>query len=77
MTRFYFHIREGLRLIPDEEGLDLPNMAAARLEAEASAVDLARAAARYATCGSASAIEITDDSGRCLDWVEVRVRRLA
>jgi hypothetical protein len=77
MARYYFHIRDGLRIIPDDEGMDLPNIAAARFEAQASADDLAFAAIQSATSSSASAVEITDACGNCLEWFEVRVRRLA
>jgi hypothetical protein len=33
MARFYFHLRAGDRLISDEEGMDLPDVSAARREA--------------------------------------------
>jgi len=37
MPRFFFHHQNGDQLISDEEGLDLPDLGAAREEAEASA----------------------------------------
>ena len=33
MRRFYFHLRAGDELVPDEEGIDLPDLSAARREA--------------------------------------------
>jgi hypothetical protein len=32
MARFYFHIRRGEELVTDEEGVDLPDVEAARRE---------------------------------------------
>lgn len=40
MARYYFHIREGGRRIPDDDGEELPNLEAARAEARLSAQDL-------------------------------------
>jgi hypothetical protein len=40
MPRFYFHIRDGRKLIPDEEGLGLPNFSTAKREAVRSAREL-------------------------------------
>jgi hypothetical protein len=33
MARFYFHLRAGDRLISDDEGMNLPDVSAARREA--------------------------------------------
>lgn len=41
MPRFYFDIRDGSRLCLDEEGLELPDLQAAKVEATHSLADLA------------------------------------
>ena len=33
MGRFYFHLRDGDELLPDDEGVDLPDFSAAKREA--------------------------------------------
>ena len=40
MPRFFFHVREGDKLIDDVEGSDHPSLAAARAEAVLSAREL-------------------------------------
>jgi len=40
MTRYFFHVLDGERLTTDEEGEDLPDIAAAREEGVASAIEL-------------------------------------
>jgi hypothetical protein len=75
LLRYYFHIRDGWNVIPDEEGMELPNFDAARTEAYASADDLSRAAIRDGSNVSACAIEITDDVGNILGRVKVLVQR--
>jgi hypothetical protein len=40
MTRFYFHIHDPQGVIPDEEGAELPDIEAAKKEAEESAKEL-------------------------------------
>ena len=40
MTRYFFHIRNGEDLLEDDEGIDLPSLAAARKEAVLSAREL-------------------------------------
>jgi hypothetical protein len=37
MTRFYFHVRSGGELIVDREGIELPDLDAARKEADRAA----------------------------------------
>ncbi len=39
--RFYFHIREGSRFIPDDEGVEFPDLTAAEMEA-AEAAEMGR-----------------------------------
>lgn len=38
--RFYFDFKDGERMVPDEEGIELPDAAAAQEEAELSMCDL-------------------------------------
>jgi len=40
MRRFYFRLRAGDELVPDEEGIDLPDLSAARREAIEAAREL-------------------------------------
>lgn len=37
MPRFYFDVREGATFLPDDEGLELPNLDTAEREAEIAA----------------------------------------
>jgi hypothetical protein len=40
MPKFYFHVRKGDKLIEDPEGMDFPNLGAARAEAMQAARDI-------------------------------------
>ncbi len=42
MPRFYFDVREGSRFIPDEEGINLPDLDAAAKEAAITAAEMGR-----------------------------------
>lgn len=42
MPRFYFDVREGARFIPDEEGIEFPDLDAAEQEAAESAASIGR-----------------------------------
>ncbi|WP_309142534.1 DUF6894 family protein [Bradyrhizobium sp. sGM-13] len=46
MRRYYFDLRDGDDLAPDEEGLDLPNIERVQEEAARSLADMARDAVR-------------------------------
>lgn len=72
MTRYYFHIHSAGQITPDEEGIELPSMAEARLEAHLSARDLAMAAMRGGRGVDASEIEIADGRGKILAAIAVR-----
>ena len=63
MPRYFFHIRDDLDLIPDEEGLDFPNLDMAEAEGYASARDLATAALLSHFCFTADTVEIEDERG--------------
>ena len=41
MTRYYFDTSDGDRLVPDEEGMELDNLEAARMEAQRGIADMA------------------------------------
>jgi hypothetical protein len=63
MPRFYFHIIANGRTIPDEEGMELPNLLAAQAEAVASERDL------FLASGSrveSRTVQIVDNAGRIL-----------
>jgi hypothetical protein len=61
MATYFFHIRDDDRLIRDEEGLDLPNVAAARKEAALSAHNIVAEAIGTNDPLDYVAIEIWDD----------------
>jgi len=42
LPRFYFDIREGARLVPDDEGVEFPDFDAAEREAAEAAASIAR-----------------------------------
>jgi hypothetical protein len=42
MPRFYFEIREGTRFVPEDEGLEFPDLAAAEREAAEAAAGIGR-----------------------------------
>jgi hypothetical protein len=66
MSRFFFHVREGERLVRDEEGSECPDLAAAREEAKASARDLAKQYLDDRTAPDPLCVEICDAAGRVL-----------
>jgi uncharacterized protein YfcZ (UPF0381/DUF406 family) len=69
MKRFYFDIREGEEIIPDEEGLELSTIEKVQEEAARSLADMARDAIRARGDGGSHemAIEVRDDSGPVLE----------
>jgi hypothetical protein len=69
--RYYFNIRDMIGMIPDEEGSDLSGMAAAHLEAVASARDFAMDDLRCGQPVQARSIEITNEDGIILETVAV------
>jgi hypothetical protein len=68
MRRYYFDIREGDEIIPDEEGLELSTIEKVQEEAARSLADMARDAIRARGDGVPQeiAIEVRDDSGPVL-----------
>ena len=64
-ARFYFDLREGANIIPDEKGLELPSILRVQEEAARSLADMARDAIQRAPGGTghAIAIEVRDENG--------------
>jgi hypothetical protein len=70
MGRFYFHLRQGDQLLPDDEGVDLPDFPAAQREALAAARELfAEAIKSGKKTRVPDAIVIADEAGRALDII--------
>jgi len=69
MRRFYFHLRAGDELVPDEEGIDLPDFAAARCEAIEAARELLAEAIKDGRAEVPEAFVIADEEGREIDTV--------
>ena len=65
MARYYFHLREGDELIPDDEGLELPGIERARDEAIRGLADFAHDAICNFTHRTL-AIEVVDDNRKLL-----------
>jgi hypothetical protein len=64
MPRYFFHLSFGQRTVPDEEGVELPNRAAARDEALAVVRDLANPEFRGNPRRWASwFLEVADETG--------------
>lgn len=69
MPKYFFHIRDHDRLIPDETGLDLPDLASACDEARQGAADMLRDALLDGDEISHQVVEITDTAGVVHDRV--------
>ncbi len=69
MPRFHLHIHDGAGLSPDEESLDLENLAAARAHAVRGIRSLAGEEVRTGHLSLEGRVEITDDAGTLLDTV--------
>ena len=63
MSRYYFHIRDGQTLVPDEEGMECRSMSAVQDEARASACDMIIVALRSHSTTLPASIEIEDEQG--------------
>jgi len=72
MSHFYFHIYEHGTLIWDEEGSECPDLDAAKLEAMASATDLARQALARGEPADGLCVEIRDEDDRILAGLTIR-----
>jgi hypothetical protein len=69
MSRYFFHIRDGLMYVPDEEGMECRDLLAAYEEALASAGDIALADLRSRAVGTGATIEIEDEDGNAIEQV--------
>ena len=63
MSRYFFHIRDGLEFVPDEEGVECRDLFAAWEEALCSAGDIALSDYKRGLLGPAVTIEIEDEEG--------------
>jgi hypothetical protein len=63
MSRYFFHIRDGEFLVPDEEGMECRNMRAVNDEARASARDIANAALHRQSVTIIATIAVEDELG--------------
>ena len=71
MGRFYFHLRAGDELTFDDEGLDLPDLSAAKREAMLTARELLVEAIKSGKQTVPEAFVIADDEGRALDTISL------
>jgi len=69
LAHFYFHLRSGDELLTDDEGEDLPDLSAARREAERAARELLAEAIRAGKDEVPEGFVITDERGREIDVV--------
>jgi len=72
MAHFFFHIRDGLDLIEDPDGIDLPDLDTAHAEALAEARDLLAARVKAGMIVDGQRFEITDATGIVLASVPLR-----
>jgi hypothetical protein len=70
VRHFYFHVRTGDELITDDQGQDLPDLSAARHEAELAARELLAEAVR-AGKEAPDAFVIADEAGVEIDSVPI------
>ncbi len=68
MPRYYFNVRDGYDLDEDEEGVELPDLEAARAEAQATVEELRDELGAEA---ESIQLEITDEEGRRLFTVSL------
>jgi hypothetical protein len=69
MATFHFHIQEHGRLIVDEEGSELPDLAAARHEALNTAREMLIEALRFGVEEVPDALVIGDRTGQSIECV--------
>ncbi|NLS07165.1 hypothetical protein HGP14_34760 [Rhizobium sp. P32RR-XVIII] len=63
MARYYFHIRTGDQLVEDDEGVELPNVAAVQQEARNAAREMIAELVMGGEQIAAQRFEIVDESG--------------
>lgn len=63
MPIYFFHITEGEEYIPDPQGLEQPNLAAAQQEASYSASGLIAEAVRAGVCDYQGRLDVENERG--------------
>lgn len=71
-VRYYFHIRLLGELLPDRDGIEMPDIAEARAEAERIAWDLGDDLILNIDNVGTSAVEVTDPANKLLFIVVMR-----
>jgi hypothetical protein len=71
LPRYFFHIFSDGVMVSDDEGMELPDLQAARTEAAASARDLALSADRDGFGRESRSIQIADAAGMLIETVPV------
>jgi hypothetical protein len=71
MPRYYFHVRDGLRLVTDDTGKELAGIAEARGQAEVLAGEIRCEMAMTPSLMNDLRVEITDSTGKVLDSVNL------
>ena len=66
MRRFYFHLQADDQIVPDDEGVELPDLSAAEHEAILAARELLAEAIRCGRPEIPEAFVITNEEGRAL-----------
>jgi hypothetical protein len=64
MPRYYFHIRDHEKVIPDEEGAELPGVKAAFDEAQEAAREILATKVRRGEVIDGHEFEVADDLGK-------------
>jgi hypothetical protein len=72
MPRYFFHIRQGATVIPDEEGTVLDHPKAAELEAVRTASGMLRDAERGGPSVHGQDIVVVDEGGTVIATVPIR-----
>jgi hypothetical protein len=70
MAHFYLHLRDGDHLIPDEEGVELPNLLAAEHEARLCVRELLADAIKTGRPRVPDSLVIADETGQELSSLE-------
>jgi Domain of unknown function (DUF6894) len=71
--RYYFHLKEGRRLDRDDEGIDLPDLSAAKREALEGAREILAEAVKAGANTVPEALVIADEAGRALEIVPFEI----
>ena len=72
MSLYYFHIRNGLNLVLDEEGTECSDLIAMQIEAQASARDLLRVELLPFSSELLPSIEVEDEDGNAVGMASAR-----